>query len=566
MSSVSSLNSLLSSSSASSASSSVDISSLLAAATGATSVGIDVTSAVDAAIYAAQAPERQWQAQQSTLQSQVTAVAGIQAALSSVTSDLQALNDPEGALASRTVSSSNPDDVTATAAAGATVGTHTVTVEALATAASWYSTASPNADSALGSSNFTITQNGGTQTSFQLGSGGSTSLSDLASAINSASLGISASVINDATGSRLALVGQTTGSGANFTVADTGGSGTTFTSASLASSTTPLAASTFAIGDGSSTDTITVNAGDTLTTVANRINSEGLNLTATVVTDSSGAHLSVTGSSGNNVAMSSDPALIFTQPTVGSDASLHVDGIPITSSSNTVSGAVPDLTLNLQAVTGGSQVTLGVAADSSQISSSLSQFVTDYNSAVSLVNSQFTYSTSTSSQGVLGSDATVRSLQSTLLSIGSYSVPSGTTSGSSSGSSVNSLADLGITMNDDGSLSLDTATLNQAVAANPSGVQSFLQGSALNGFAGSVASSLTAFSDPSSGVLAEDISSMTQQYNSLQDDVNNFETGYIASQRTVLTNMYSQAEIALQQLPATLKQLQAQLGNNSSGG
>ncbi len=567
MSSVSSLNSLLSSSSsASSASSSVDISSLLAAATGATSVGIDVTSAVDAAIYAAQAPERQWQAQQSTLQSQITAVTGIQTALSSVTSDLQALNDPQGALASRTVSSSNPNDVTATAAAGATVGTHTVTVEALATAASWYSTASPNADAALGSSTFTITQNGGTQTSFQLGSGGSVSLSDLANAINSASLGISASVINDATGSRLALVGQTTGSEANFTVADTGGSGSTFTSATVASSTTPLAASTFAVGDGSATDTVTVSAGDTLTIVANRINSEGLNLTATVVTDSAGAHLSVTGNTGNSVTMSSDPALVFTQPTVGSDASLHVDGIPITSSLNTVSGAIPGLTLNLQAVTGGSQVSLGVAADSSQISSSLSQFVTDYNSAVSLVNNQFTYSTSTSSQGVLGSDATVRSLQSTLLSIGSYSVPSGTASGSSSGSSVNSLADLGITMNDDGSLSLDTATLNQAVAANPSGVQSFLQGSALNGFAGSVASSLTTFSDPSSGVLAEDVSSMTQQYNSLQDDVNNFETGYIASQRTVLTNMYSQAEIALQQLPATLKQLQAQLGNNSSGG
>ena len=51
MSSVSSVNSLLAANS-----SPVNISSLLAAATGATSVGIDVTSAVDAAIYAAQDP------------------------------------------------------------------------------------------------------------------------------------------------------------------------------------------------------------------------------------------------------------------------------------------------------------------------------------------------------------------------------------------------------------------------------------------------------------------------------------------------------------------------------
>ena len=120
-------------------------------------------------------------------------------------------------------------------------------------------------------------------------------------------------------------------------------------------------------------------------------------------------------------------------------------------------------------------------------------------------------------------------------------------------------------MNNDGTLSLDTSKLEQAVSQNSSGVQNFFQGTALNGFANTVTSSLATFDDPASGALTADMNSMTQQYNDLQKSVNNFESGYVASQRTVLKTMYSNAEIALQQLPTKMKQLQAQLSNNSGG-
>ena len=70
MSTTSALNSLLSSSDTST--SGINISSLLQAMTGASTPGIDVNSAVAAAVYAAQAPERLWQADQTTLSSQTT--------------------------------------------------------------------------------------------------------------------------------------------------------------------------------------------------------------------------------------------------------------------------------------------------------------------------------------------------------------------------------------------------------------------------------------------------------------------------------------------------------------
>ncbi|HEY4010587.1 MAG TPA: flagellar filament capping protein FliD, partial [Acidobacteriaceae bacterium] len=196
--------------------------------------------------------------------------------------------------------------------------------------------------------------------------------------------------------------------------------------------------------------------------------------------------------------------------------------------------------------------------DTSSISQALSTFVSDYNNALSAVNSQFTFSTSSGSEGALSGDTTIRSLQGVLEGIAGY-----TPSQTSGATTVESLADLGITMNDDGSLTLDTSTLDQALQ-NPQAVQTFLQGSALNGFAQQAASAIGEYSDPTLGSIANEINSLSQQYSSLQSQINNYESGYIASQQTVLTAMYSQAEIALQQLPAEMQQIQQQLGNNNS--
>lgn len=558
MSSTSSLNSLLSSSSSANTSS-VNLSSLLAAATGASSPGIDVTSAVEAAIYAAQAPERQWQSEQASLQSQITALTSIQTAASSLSSDLGKLADPLGPMAARTVSSSNASAVTATAASGTAAGSHSVTVSQLATAASWYSPVVASASSSLGSSSLTITQANGAQTSFSLSASGSNTLSSLVSSINAANLGVKASVINDASGVRLALVGSQTGTSAGFTIQDGPASSTTWDSSELGSTSSQLPASSFQVSDGTTSTTVNVTAGATLSDVASQINASGLDLSASVVVDSAGAHLAVTSTGGQQVSLSSDPTLTMTQASQAKNATLTVDGVPVSSASNNVTGALDGVTLALTGTTSStSPAVLTVSANSDSISSAVSQFVSDYNSTVSLLSAQFTYSASSGSEGVLGSDSAVRSLQSALLSSLGYSA-----SGGSSSNSISTLADLGLSMQDDGTLTLDNSRLDQAVASNPAGVQTFFQGASSNGFANKAQEQLAIFSTASSGTLATDISNLTQQYNNLQSDVNNFESGYIASQKTLLTAMYSKAEIALQSLPATMKQIQAELNNNS---
>ncbi len=470
MSSVSALNSLLSTST-SSTGSSINLSSLLSAATGATSTGIDVTSAVAAAIYAAQAPERQWQSQQATVKSQITALTSIKTSLSTLSSDLDSLNNLSGPLTARTVVSSS-NAVSATAADATSIGSHTVSVSNLAASASWYSPAVPSASATLGSMQLQIVgATGGTDT-FSTGNGVN-SLSDLVGAINSSKSGISASVVTDANGARLALVGDKTGAANDFSVSFAAVSGPNWTSTPVGSASTPLAAGSFQIGDGLQSSTISVVMGDTLSGVAARINSAGLNISASVTTDSAGSHLSLSSTSGS-LSVTGDPAFNLTRASRGSNASLTVDGVPVSSASNTVTGAVSGLTLNLfGTIASSSPASLSVAADHSQIASTVSSFVTDYNSALSLVNTQFTYNTNNGSQGVLSGDATLRSLQSALMGIVGYTA-SGLSSSSSKPSS--SLASLGITMGSDGSLSLNTTTLNEAVTSNNAAVQQFFQG------------------------------------------------------------------------------------------
>lgn len=569
MSSVSAVNSLLSSSSTTPASS-INLSSLLTAATNATSTGIDVNAAVAAAVYAAQAPERQWQAEQTTAKSQITALTSIQTALSAVTTDLDTLNNLSGPLTARTVSSTASSVVSATAADGASVGSQVITVSKLAQTASWYSPAVAGSTAALGSMSLQIVGANGTTSTYTTGSGTNT-LSALASAINAGNSGVTASLVSDSSGSRLALVGSASGAVNDFSISYGAVAGTSWSSSSVASSSTALATGSFQIGDGTQTSTISVTAGQTLTDVANQVNAAGLNVTASVVTDSSGAHLAL-AASGSSMTVTGDPAFSMKRAATGSDASLTVNGISVTSASNTVTGVVPGLTINLlgtttypnaDGTTSTGQVTLGVAADASQMTSAVSQFVSDYNAALSLVSSQFTYSAAGSSQGVLSGNSDLRNLQSTLLNIASYTTAPSSSSSAASSSPI-TLASLGITMGDDGSLTLNTATLNKVITSNPSSVQNFFQGTALNGFAHTFESSLNSYTNLAKGSLALGITNLNTTYTNLQSQVDEYESGYIASQKTVLTAMYSKAEIALQSLPATLKQLQAELTN--SGG
>jgi|HubBroStandDraft_5_1064220.scaffolds.fasta_scaffold07309_2 flagellar hook-associated protein 2 len=337
-----------------------------------------------------------------------------------------------------------------------------------------------------------------------------------------------------------------------------------WTSGTFANSSTALPAGSFTITTGSgSTATITTDGTETLTDVANQINGDNLGVTANVVTDANGSRLAiVAGTSGSaanfTVNDSGSTGFGFTQAALGANAALTVDGISISSASNTVTGAVPGLTLNLLSADPGVQVSLGVSQDVTQATSAINQFVTDYNTAISALTTQFTY-VSGSGEGVLSTDSTIRNLQSALLGAldYTYTPSSGTTT-------VPNLSSLGISVGNDGTLTVDSSTLQSTLQNNFSDVQNFFQGPALNGFANSLDQQLTSFISPGDGAFTVDLQSMNSEYNDLQTDITNFQTNYIQPLQTQLQNDYSQAEILLQQLPTEMKQISEELGTNSS--
>jgi flagellar hook-associated protein 2 len=325
-------------------------------------------------------------------------------------------------------------------------------------------------------------------------------------------------------------------------------------SAEVASGTTALADGTFTIQVGTGTPTeITVGNGtNTLGDLANTINGMNLGVTANVVTDTTGARLSiVSNSSGaaSNITISQDSTIGFTQATEGQDASLTVDGIPIDSASNTVTGAVNGVTFNLVGASPGTPVDVVVSPDVNSASTAISNFVSAYNQVVSDVNAQYTVGAN-NTEGPVAGDPVLGILQSDLLSAGGY------TTGSNA---VATLADLGITMNKDGSLTLNSATLNNSIQNNFSAVQSFLQGTSSNGFVNFLSNQLSSLTDPTNGAFTVDLQSLSSENTDLQNQINNFQP-YIQQQQTYLTNEFNQADIALEQLPTEEAQLNAELG------
>jgi flagellar hook-associated protein 2 len=330
-------------------------------------------------------------------------------------------------------------------------------------------------------------------------------------------------------------------------------------SAALTDSTT----ATFTPGDltltvGGTSTTLTLGSSDdTLSTAASYINSQDLGVTASVITDSNGARLALvsnqSGAAGDISVTSSPTGLSFTQGTAGKDAQLTVDGVPVTSASNTVTGAIPGVTLNLTSADPDSEIQLSVAPNTDNITSAVNQFVSSYNTAIGDINAQFTYNSTTETQGPLASDATLTAVQSQLLQLMTYTV--------SGNSSVSSLASLGITMNDDGTLSVDSSTLSAAAQNDGSDLQQFMQAS--TGFATNLQSSLTTLTDATTGPLTVDINNLKSTYTDLQSQINDIET-QITSQHDNLVQQYSTLNALLEDYPTELQETQVELGLNTS--
>ena len=450
--------------------------------------GIDVNTVVQEILSESSGQLTQWQGEQTTLQTQASALSSINSDLSTLASAVSVLNDPLGALTAQSATSSDTGVLTATAQSSATAGTYSVVVNNLASAGTVYT------DAVAGGANVSILPSSATSGDLQLQIGGSG--------------GMTADV------------------------------------------------------------QITAGTNDTLTTLASSINQQSATniwgITAAVVTDATGSRLTITsqatGTPGALAITNNTTSLNFNAPSGGTNASLSIAGVPYSSTSNTITGGIAGVTLNLATAAPGETVEVAVGPDTQQATQAINDFVNAYNQVINDINQQFTVNASTNSQGPLGSDTALRTLQSTLMSDVTYSV-------SGNGGLVN-LAALGINMNDDGTLTMGTTpggqSLSQVLAANPAAFQNFFQNSSLTGFATHFNTDMTNLTDPTVGVLNVDLAQNATQQTNLTTDISNFET-QLTAQQTQLTQEFSQINATLQSYPLLLQQVTETLAMLDSG-
>lgn len=187
------------------------------------------------------------------------------------------------------------------------------------------------------------------------------------------------------------------------------------------------------------------------------------------------------------------------QTVVAQDALLKINGLEITRETNTVSGAIDGVTLNLKKDDIGNVVNLSISEDSSSVSSAIAGFVEGYNGLTTTINELTRYDPATDQAGLLIGDFTVRNISYQLRNLVTQVVPE--TEGS-----VRSLAEIGITTKSDGSLTINESTLNAAIADDPEGVEALFR--AIGQPSDSGVSYLSSTTETGAGSYAVQVSSM----------------------------------------------------------
>ncbi|MCC6216259.1 MAG: flagellar filament capping protein FliD [Polyangiaceae bacterium] len=247
---------------------------------------------------------------------------------------------------------------------------------------------------------------------------------------------------------------------------------------------------------------VTVEAGDSLEGIAAKINALGGRVSASVLNEGSGYRLQVRGlDTGADNALTfaeSGVALGLDQPgsvrQAATDAVMTVDGFTITRSTNQVSGAIPGVTLALTAETT-DPVTLTVETDASALRTKLQSLADAYNAVVRKSHQVAGHGTQKASNPVLSGDSALRTVTSSL----SRTVLE--THGDAG--TYQTLGAIGMKLERDGTLSVDAAKLDAALAADPGSVEKLLGGSdSFSGAADALRDVALALTEPDTGAVA----------------------------------------------------------------
>lgn len=320
------------------------------------------------------------------------------------------------------------------------------------------------------------------------------------------------------------------------------------------------AGNTFA-ADGTRSKTIQIDSDNqTLAGVRNAINGANLGITATIINGANGAQLSLTGGDGSDqvfklsgiseLAFNPDaPTGNYTQKTTAQDAMFSLNGVAVTSKSNTVSGALDGVVLNLTATTTGDGTTLSVTRNNLDgAKKALEGFITAYNDAMGTMNTQGAYDPKTKVAGSLQGNRVLREAQTDMRALLFNTTAGGT-------SDYQRFSDIGVKVGTDGNLSLDSAKFTAAMAADPNAVANLVNkvGSAYNDSIERITGTSGSISAATTG-LQSTIKSLGDRQSALELRLTTVEARY-RSQFSALDTMMSKTNSTSSYLATQLANL-----------
>lgn len=233
---------------------------------------------------------------------------------------------------------------------------------------------------------------------------------------------------------------------------------------------------TFTQDANQASGTVTIdNTNNSLQGIRDAINKANIGVTASIVSDGSatpnhlviksnttGATSSMKISVAGDAALSSlltyDPAGTqnMTQTTAAQSAALSVNGIAVSSKTNTVTGAIEGVTLNLSKVGSSS---LNVAANTTAVTSAVNGLVKAYNDLNSTIQKLTAYDANTKQAGILLGDSSARNIQAQVRKMMSSAL-------TGSSGNLTTLSQVGISIDKTGTMSLDSGKLSAAMSSN----------------------------------------------------------------------------------------------------
>ena len=237
-------------------------------------------------------------------------------------------------------------------------------------------------------------------------------------------------------------------------------------------------------------------------------NTTTLGVKATIINTSSDPdnpeyHLNLTANETGATTLTlkdSASADLLTTTNQGTDAVFTVNGLPVTNSGNTITDFSPGLTLTIEDA---GSTTVTVATNRTAVSNTLADITISYNALLAEIKTHVG-----EAAGVLSGNIVVRQAQQTLRDITSFQ---GT-------GSIKSMVELGLELDEDGLLSLNSTTFNALADAQVLDALTFI-GDTTTGFAGTAFTYLKDLADPVTGQIQTAIGFLDESDATLTDKI-----------------------------------------------